>query len=406
MTTETIPQGYKQTEIGVIPEDWEDGTLSELTESDGLIRGPFGGSLKKEFFVKRGLKVYEQKNAIYRDIELGDYYIDQNKFMELKRFEVKSGDFIVSCSGTIGRIYLIPKNAPQGIINQALLIIRLNSSIIDKDYFFQYFDWEKFQDKIIDSTQGGAMKNLVGMDVFRKTKVALPKSKQEQSAIATALSQTDELIQHLNKLISKKKDIKKGAMQELLTGKKRLPGFSGEWEEKKLGDFTDIKTGKKNNEDKIEEASYPFFVRSQNVERINSYSFDGEAILVPGEGGVGSIFHYINGKFDYHQRVYKISNFGREISGKFIYYYMLYDFHKQATKNSVKATVDSLRLPTFQEFELKIPNDQKEQSAIASILSDMDSEIEQLEQKRNKYQMIKEGMMQQLLTGRIRLKWK
>jgi len=142
------------------------------------------------------------------------------------------------------------------------------------------------------------------------------------------------------------------------------------------------------------------------VERINSYSFDGEAILVPGEGGIGTIFHYINDKFDYHQRVYKISNFYEGISGLFTYYYMLINFNQQAMKNSVKATVDSLRLPTFKEFEITYPSDPKEQVAIANVLSDMDSDIEELKQKKVKYEKIKEGMMQQLLTGRIRLKWK
>ena len=194
-------------------------------------------------------------------------------------------------------------------------------------------------------------------------------------------------------------------MQELLTGKRRLSGFKGEWEVKKLGDVADIKTGKKNNENKVEEGLYPFFVRSQTVERINSYSFDGEAILVPGEGGIGSIIHYINGKFDYHQRVYKISNFNKENNGKFIFFSMLKNFDKHATKNSVKATVDSLRLPTFQEFEFPAPKSLEEQSAIAQILSDMDAEIEHLEQKKDKYIFLKKGMMQELLTGRIRLKY-
>jgi type I restriction enzyme S subunit len=80
-----------------------------------------------------------------------------------------------------------------------------------------------------------------------------------------------------------------------------------------------VRTGRKNNQDKIEDGTYPFFVRSQHVEQINTYSYDGEAILVPGEGGIGSIFHYICGKFDYHQRVYKISDFRDDTCGKFIY---------------------------------------------------------------------------------------
>jgi len=224
----------------------------------------------------------------------------------------------------------------------------------------------------------------------------------EQRVIATALSDADAHISSLEQVIAKKRDLKQAAMQELLTGKRRLPGFSGQWKIKRLGDVSAIKTGKKNNEDKKVDGLYPFFVRSQTVERINSYSFDGEAILIPGEGGIGAIIHYINGKFDYHQRVYKISDFILDTCGKYVYFNMLQSFNKQAMRNTVKATVDSLRLPTFLEFEFLSPP-LKEQRAIATVLSDMDAELAALEQQRDKTKAIKQGMMQELLTGRIRL---
>ena len=131
----------------------------------------------------------------------------------------------------------------QGVINQALLKITLDyNKIVDK-YFEIYFNWDKFQNKIIDNTQGGAMKNLVGMDVFKKTLMPRPPY-PEQQAIATALSDMDGLINSLQKLIGKKKNIKQGAMQELLTGKRRLEGFSGEWVEVLLKDVVKFFKGK------------------------------------------------------------------------------------------------------------------------------------------------------------------
>ena len=145
-------------------------------------------------------------------------------------------------------------------------------------------------------------------------------------------------------------------MQELLTGKRRLPGFNGEWEVKRLGKFANIKTGSRNNQDKIEDGQYPFFVRSLTVERINSFSHDCEAILIPEEGGIGTIFHYVSGKFDVHQRVYAITQFISQTFGMFVYFYLATNFGEHAMENSVKATVDSLRLPTFLEFELVIPD--------------------------------------------------
>ena len=182
----------------------------------------FGGSLKKEFFVESGIKVYEQKNAIYRDEKIGTYYIDNSKFNELKRFELNEGDFIVSCSGTIGRIFQIPRNYEKGIINQALLKIRTDESVINDQYFYYYFDWEKFQTRIIDNTQGGAMKNLVGMSIFKNTKIAIPPTKSEQIAIATVLSDIDTEIEALEQKLTKYKRIKIGMMQNLLTGKIRV----------------------------------------------------------------------------------------------------------------------------------------------------------------------------------------
>lgn len=176
-----------------------------------------------------------------------------------------------------------------------------------------------------------------------------------------------------------------------------------DWEVKKLGNFTDIKTGKKNGNEEVDDGKYPFFVRSQKIKRIDTYSFDGEAILIPGEGGIGTIIHYINGKFDYHQRVYKISNFGKDNSAKFIYYSMIQNFDKHATKNSVKATVDSLRLPTFLEFEFPAPKFLKEQTLIAQVLSETDELIQQLDKLITKKKNIKKGAMQELLTGKKRL---
>ena len=234
---------YKQSDIGVIPDDWGIARLEELCVSNGLVRGPFGGALTKAIFVNSGYKVYEQRNAIYRDATLGRYYIDDEKFNELKRFELREGDFIVSCSGTIGKIFQLPKDIKPGVINQALLKIKIDEDKILDKFFFYYFDWENFQARIIDNTQGGAMPNLVGMNVFRSIPIPIPPL-PEQRAIAAALSDVDALLSALDALIAKKRIIKQGAMQELLTGKRRLPGFSREWEEKTLGQLGNFSKGK------------------------------------------------------------------------------------------------------------------------------------------------------------------
>lgn len=175
-----------------------------------------------------------------------------------------------------------------------------------------------------------------------------------------------------------------------------------DWKVMTLGELSDIKTGKKDNQDKVEDGLYPFFVRSKNIERINSYSYDGEAILIPGEGNIGEIFHYINGKFDYHQRVYKISDFTNETLGKYIYYYFQVFFLKETIRHSVKATVDSLRLPTFTEMVIHLPP-LPEQQKIAEILSTWDDAISTCKKTIDTLKDRNKGLAQQLLTGKKRL---
>ena len=154
-----------------------------------------------------------------------------------------------------------------------------------------------------------------------------------------------------------------------------------------LGDLAKIGTGDKNLQDKVDDGIYPFFVRSENIERINSYSFDGEAVLIPGDGvNVGKIYHYINGKFDFHQRVYKISDFDKKILGKYVYYYMRKNFIREVHKNSQKASVDSLRLPTIKQMKIKFPSDIKEQQKIVNILEKVDEKIGLLEKNLNAFQ--------------------
>lgn len=175
-----------------------------------------------------------------------------------------------------------------------------------------------------------------------------------------------------------------------------------DWDVVELGEVAFIKTGSKNNQDKKENGQYPFFVRSATVEQIDTYSYACEAILIPGEGNIGSIFHYINGKFDAHQRVYVIRDFNNVI-GKFVFFALKQNFGKHAMGNTVKATVDSLRLPTFQNFKFAIPKSTAEQTAIAAALSDTDALIGSLKTLIAKKQAIKLSAMQNLLSGKIRL---
>ena len=171
-----------------------------------------------------------------------------------------------------------------------------------------------------------------------------------------------------------------------------------DWKVEKIKDISLIKTGSKNTQDRIENGIYPFFVRSQTIERINSYSFDGEAILTAGDGvGVGKVFHYLNEKFDFHQRVYAIYNFRNDVSGFYFFKYFQNNFLGRIMQMTAKSSVDSVRMETISEMPIPLPP-LAEQEAIATALSDCDSWIDSIEEVLAKKRLIKQGAMQELLT--------
>ncbi len=396
-----VPAGYKQTEVGVIPEDWSQITAGQIATKIGSGVTPTGGSSRyKEY----GRPFVRSQNVGWGKLLLTDIvFIDENTHNEFPATELKENDILLNITGaSIGRSALADERLIGGNVNQHVCIIRPDHQIANSKYI-NFLLISALGQNQIDSFQAGGNRQGLNFSQIASIKLPFPPTITEQQTIAEALSDADALIESLDQLIAKKRQIKQGAMQELLTGKRRLPGFGGEWAVKRLGEVANIKTGSRNNQDKVEDGAYPFFVRSSTVERINSFSHDCEAILIPGEGGIGSIFHYIVGKFDVHQRVYAITQFNTETSGKFIYFYMATKFGVHAMENSVKATVDSLRLPTFLDFEITMPPTLAEQTAIATLLSDMDTELAALESRLAKARHIKQGMMQELLTGRIRL---
>lgn len=225
-------------------------------------------------------------------------------------------------------------------------------------------------------------------------------SLSEQTAIGSFFQDIDQLISLQQRKLEVLKEQKKTYLKLLFPAKRqtkpalRFAGFEDEWKEVKLGEVTDIKTGGRDVQDSVEDGLYPFYIRSEEVKRINSYSFDGEAILVPGEGRLGEIFHYANGKFDVHQRVYKISNF-TDVNAKFVLQQMKKDFKQHAMRNTVKATVDSLRLPTIQSFTVFVPT-LPEQQAIGSFFQDLDKAIAKQEEKVNQLKESKQTLLRKM----------
>ena len=245
--------------------------------------------------------------------------------------------------------------------------------------------WKKYvQGTTIESINTNDLSNL---------KVRVPTNKNEIKKITVLLKKTDSklrLMEQKNKKI--KYDVKNYLLSNLFVENKEEDILS--WDEKDLDNISSISTGNCDLKDNIEDGKYPFFVRSEKVERIDSYAYDGEAILIPGDGRVGEIFHYINGKFNYHQRVYKISDF-KDVIGKYVYYYLQQYFLRHVHKYSVKATVDSLRLPIIKEMKIRYPSIKK-QEKIVNILSCVDKKIELSNKQISLMKNYKKGLLQKM----------
>jgi len=216
---------YEKIQIGPFtyskPKRWDIETVNDAKDGEnGLRRGPFGGMLKKEIFVDSGYKVYQQQNVIYEDFDYGDYYITEDKFNEMTRFRIKAGDLLISCSGTLGKIAKVPEEYQDGVINQALLKFSVDKNEFSTSYMKYFLESIIGQRQLVLSSRGSAMKNMAPMDFVKSSKIFQP-SLEEQEKIADILSSVDIKIDSAIEQKDNLKRIKKGLMQDLLTGKVR-----------------------------------------------------------------------------------------------------------------------------------------------------------------------------------------
>ncbi|MCC7201382.1 MAG: restriction endonuclease subunit S, partial [Nitrospirae bacterium] len=285
------------------------------------------------------------------------------------------------------------------------IVSKSSNDIIDNDYkrycFQPYYVKSQFKFFAVGTKVTGISKTNIA-----KILIPLPSTKAEQTAIATALSDADALISRLEELIAKKRKIKQVAMQELLTGKKRLPGFSGEWKTKRLGDIFRVTRGQvlamtDISKEKIGEYRYPVY-SSQTLNNglagyFSNYLFE-DCITWTTDGANAGDVKFRAGKF-YCTNVCGVLESKEGYSNQCI----AGIFNCVSKKYVSYVGNPKLMNNVVQDIRVRIPDSFEEQTAIAQILSGMDAEIEQLEQKAGKYRMIKQGMMQELLTGKTRL---
>lgn len=417
----SIPKGYKQTEIGIIPEDWEYSLLEENSK-----RGSGHTPNKKK-------DEYYNGNIVW--VSLADSSrLDKGKINSSKITISKQG--IANSSAVLHPKGVVLMSRDAGIgksavadcnlcVSQHFITWLCNEKTLHNWYL--YF-WLQFKKKEFENIAIGSTIKTIGLQFFKQYKLPLPRYK-EQTAIAEALSDTDELLTTLEKLIEKKKLIKKGTMQELLTGKKRLPGFEKkrgyrqtevglipeDWEVKSVGDVITFQGGSQPPLTTFRPVYKEGYIRLLQIRdyKTNKYEtyipkylarrFCNKEDIMIGRYGP-PIFQILKGlEGAYNVALLKAIPTDKIVK-EYAYYFLKQDIifnfvEKLSQRSSGQTGVD---LPQLKSYPLGLPS-VPEQTAIAETLSDMDSEIEMLEKKLEKTKHIKQGMMQELLTGKTRL---
>lgn len=387
---------FKQTEIGLIPEDWE--VLYLYNISQNAMYG-VGASAVKYDGINKYIRITDinDTNGCFEPMPL----VSPEWFLD--KYIVKENDILIARTGaSVGKCYLYKQS--DGKLIFAGFLMRLN--IINADSKFTFYQLcTKYYKNWIASESARTGQPGVNLQQIKSFGIPSPQSMREQNKIASALTSIDNLLLSIDKLIEKKRLIKQGAMQELLTGKKRLPGFTGEWVERQVKDLGSIGRGRVISQKEIERSyqhKYPVYSsQTQNngvMGYIDTYDFEGEYITWTTDGvNAGTVFHR-NGLFN----CTNVCGTIKLHKDNHLFVSMRLGLE---TNNYVSTNLANPKLMNnvMKQIVIDLPETIEEQRAIATVLSSMDKEIESLEGKKAKYEQIKQGMMQQLLTGKIRL---
>lgn len=398
-----VKKDFKQTDVGLIPEDWDLIKIGDVLEfKNGLNKA-------KEYFGK-GTPIINYMD-VFRHPGLTEELINGKVTLskdEIRRFNVQKGDvFFTRTSETVDEIGIssvLEENIKDGVFSGFVLRGRPLNNRLGLKFKRYCFSSYIVRQQIISSATY-TTRALTNGRHLSKVQLPVPGTEEEQQAIASALSDVDELIRSLDGLIQKKQAIKKGTMQQLLTGKKRLPGFDGEWEVKTIGDLAQIGRGRVISRREIAKSSehkYPVYSSQTSndgiIGKIDTYDFEGKYVTWTTDGANAGTAFYRDGKFNC-TNVCGTLKFNR-VEPSFMVHVINLEAKAYVSTNLANP---KLMNNMMAKVDVKIPQDVVEQKAIAGILSDMDRELQTLRQKREKYVQIKQGMMQELLTGKVRL---
>ena len=396
-------------------DNWNLFKLGEVLDKKGYIRGPFGSALKRGEMKKEGIPVYEQQHAIYNN-RIFRYYIDNDKFQELKRFQVFPNDLIVSCSGTIGKTSLITNNDEKGIISQALLILRSNSNIINPKFLKYFLETNSGYNSLISSAGGSSQVNIAKKQIILDIPLLIP-NLETQSKIISFLDLINNKIELLEEKHKYYQDFKKYLMQKLFAQELRF-NFTDGWKIVKLE--TLIKKGKAGGTPSSTNLDYyngdiPFLSIKDMSEQgkyivkteksiTNEGLNNSSAWIIPKYSLLYSIYASIGlvainrTEISTSQAIYGII-LKEGVSLEYMYYYLTY-FKKNVHRYIETGTQGNLNAKLLKSFEVLLPS-LKEQEMIVNILSFADEKIENTEKEIIKMNEFKKGLLQQMFVVQL-----
>ena len=411
-----LKPGYKQTTAGTLPKDWALNAVADLVEPTSPI---CYGVVQVGKYVEDGIPIVAIKHV--KEISSAPLHRTAQALEQpYTRSRVRGGDVLISIKGTIGRVGIVPAGF-EGNISRELARLRIKDQIFSR-YVAHQLEAEFTQQRIMRAVVGTTRLEF-SIATLRQFKLPIPQEKVEQEAIAQALSDADALIDSLEELIAKKRQIKQGAMQELLTGKRRLPGFSGAWNEvaiKKAAVQTPVTDGPHmtpvflddgvpflsvNNliDGRIDFSDLRYISVRDHEEFSKKCKPQKEDILLGKAASVGKVaLVETDAEFNIWSPIALI-RVNSKNHAKFVYYQLQSaNLNRQITLLTNSSSQGNIGMGDIEKLMLPLP-DKDEQLAIAIILGDMDTELTALESRLAKARQIKQGMMQELLTGRIRL---
>ena len=405
--------GYKRTEVGVIPEEWGDFTVQKLID-ENILAKPLDGNHgnihpKSSDYVHYGIPFIMANNFANGEVDFGSCkFITKERADKLQKGFSISGDVLLTHKGTVGSTAIVGELSTEYIMltPQVTYYRVTDSNHLSNYYLRQYFDSQPFQ-SLFKRLAGGGTRAYLGIVKQLALPVVVPPF-PEQRAIATALGDVDGLLGGLDKLIAKKRDLKQAAMQQLLTGQTRLPGFHGEWEVKRLGDVAEIVMGQSPSSSNYNTNGMGLPLIQGNADIDNRKAIKRIfTTQITKRGKSGDILMSVRAPVGEVSRAVFDVCLGRGVcairyDNEFMYHCLIY-LEPTWAKHSKGSTFDSVNSTDVKVFEIHLPTSRSEQSAIAGVLTEMDAELMTLEQRRDKTCALKQAMMQELLTGRTRL---